>query len=228
MLINDKEYLDVLANIKARIRQAQHKAVFSVNKEMLLAYYDIGAMINAKASWGSKFAENLSRDILLDFPKIKGFSRRNLLYMAQMASVYPDKQFVQRVVAQIPWRTNIAVLDKIKDVKQREWYLQKTLQNGWSQPVLIHQIETDLFQRQVLTNKTDNFKNTLPSPQSDLVQQSTKDPYIFDFVSNAEDIYELQLEKALVDNITRLLLELGTGFAFLGNQYHKKKKIIKQ
>ena len=127
---------------------------------------------------------------------------------------------MQTVSAQIPWSHNTAIMDKVKDPEVRIWYIQKTKENGWSYNVLIHQIESGLYQRQVLANKVSNFENWLPSPQSELAAQTMKDPYIFDFIPFKEDMVERDIEQALVRDVTKLLLELGTGFAFLGNQYH--------
>ena len=122
--------------------------------------------------------------------------------------------------AQIPWSHNIAILEKVKDPEQRVWYIQKTAENGWSHNVLVHQIECGLYQRQVLADKVTNFESRLPSPQSELAVQTMKDPYVFDFIPFREDMLERDIEQALVRDVTKLLLELGTGFAFLGNQYH--------
>ena len=140
--------------------------------------------------------------------------------MAKFAETYPDREFVQTVSAQIPWSHNIAILEKVKDPKQRVWYIQKTAENGWSHNVLVHQIESGLYQRQVLADKVTNFERRLPSPQSELAAQTIKDPYVFDFIPFREDMLERDIEQALVRDVTKLLLELGTGFAFLGNQYH--------
>ena len=140
--------------------------------------------------------------------------------MAKFAETYPDEAFVQTVSAQIPWSHNTVILDKVKDADQRVWYIQKTTENGWSHNVLIHQIESGLYERQVLAGKIANFENRLASPQSELALQTMKDPYIFDFIPFSEDMVERDIENALVKDITKLLLELGTGFAFLGNQYH--------
>ena len=144
---------------------------------------------------------------------------RNLKYMAKFAAAYPDRQFVQTVSAQIPWPHNIAILDKVKDFDQQVWYIKKAAQNGWSHSVLIHQIESDLYKRQAVADKIANFESRLPSPQSELAVRTMKDPYIFDFIPFKEDMVERDIELALVRNVTKLLLELGTGFAFLGNQY---------
>lgn len=187
---------------------------------MLLLYHDIGCVINEHKAWGNKFVDNLAADIRSAFPNSKGYSVRNLKYMAKFAEIYPDREFVQTVSAQIPWSHNIAILEKVKDQEQRVWYIKKTAENGWSYNVLVHQIESGLYQRQVLADKVTNFENRLPSPQSELAAQTMKDPYVFDFISFREDMLERDIEQALVRDVTKLLLELGTGFAFLGNQYH--------
>ena len=192
MLMNNNEYLDLVQTIKQEIQQAQYKATLSVNKELIMLYYNIGKIINEHKSWGNKFIENLAADIKLSFPNAKGYSVRNLKYMSKFASTYPDEQFVQTVSAQIPWSHN----------------------------VLIHQIESGLYERQAIADKISNFESRLASPQSELAVQTMKDPYIFDFIPFKEDMVERDIEQALVQDVTKLLLELGTGFAFLGNQYH--------
>ena len=140
--------------------------------------------------------------------------------MAKFAATYPDAQFVQQVVAQIPWGHNVVLLDKVADAEERNWYIEACRKNGWSRNVLVHQIESGLYQRQALAEKISNFERRLPSPQSELAVQTMKDPYIFDFIPFKEDMVERDIERALVQDVTKLLLELGTGFAFLGNQYH--------
>jgi len=218
--MNTTEYLSVIENIKHEINAAQYRAALHVNADMLLLYYDIGCVINEHKTWGSKFIDNLAADIRLAFPKSKGYSVRNLKYMAKFAETYAEREFVQQVVAQIPWGHNIVILDKVNNLEERKWYIKKSAQNGWSRNVLVHQIESNLYQRQVLAEKVSNFENRLPSPQSELAVQTMKDPYVFDFIAFNEDMLERDIEQALVRDVTRLLLELGTGFAFLGNQYH--------
>ncbi len=220
MLINSNEYLELIQSIKSEIQTAQYKATLSVNKELIMLYYNIGKIINEHKSWGNKFIDNLAADLKIAFPEAKGYSVRNLKYMSRFASVYTDDEFVQTVSAQIPWSHNVAILDKVKSAEQREWYIQKTAENGWSHSVLVHQIESGLYERQVIAEKVSNFEKRLPSPQSELAVQTMKDPYIFDFIPFAEDMVERDIEQALVKDVTKLLLELGTGFAFLGNQYH--------
>ena len=220
MLINNNEYLDIIESVKCEIKNAQYKAAVSVNKELVLLYYNIGKIINEHKTWGSKFIENLSADIHLSFPDTKGYSVRNLKYMAKFAAEYSDEEFVQQVVAQIPWGQNIVLLDRISDFEVKKWYAHKIIENGWSRNVLIHQIESGLYERQEKAEKISNFDNRLASPQSELAVQTMKDPYIFDFIPFKEDMVERDIEQALVKEVTKLLLELGTGFAFLGNQYH--------
>lgn len=220
MLMNNEEYFETIESIKNEIKSAQYKAAVSVNRELIMLYYNIGKVINAHKTWGSKFIDNLAADIKLSFPNTTGYSARNLKYMAKFAATYPDIEFVQTVSAQITWSHNVALLDKVKDDNIRVWYMQKTIENGWSHSVLIHQIESGLYERQAIAEKISNFENRLASPQSELAVQTMKDPYIFDFIPFKEDMVERDIEQALVKDITKLLLELGTGFAFLGNQYH--------
>ena len=220
MLINDNQYLSIVKDIKVAINESQFKAAVSVNRELVMLYYNIGLIINEHKTWGNKFIENLARDIKLAFPNSTGYSVRNLKYMSKFAAEYPDREFVQQVVAQIPLGHNIALLDKIVNITERKWYIEKTRENGWSRNVLINQIESGLYERQAIAEKISNFESRLPAPQSELAVQTMKDPYIFDFIPFKEDMVERDIENALVKEITFLLLELGTGFAFLGNQYH--------
>lgn len=220
MLMNSNEYLATIEQVKQEIKAAQYKAAVHVNTELIMLYHSIGCVINAHKSWGNKFIENLAQDIKLEFPQTTGYSVRNLKYMAKFAATYPDSEFVQQVVAQIPWGHNVVLLDKVSDADERNWYIEACRKNGWSRNVLVHQIESGLYQRQVLAEKISNFENRLPSPQSELAVQTMKDPYIFDFIPFKEDMVERDIERALVQDVTKLLLELGTGFAFLGNQYH--------
>ena len=220
MLINDNQYLSVIESIKTEISKAQYNAVLQVNKELTLLYYHIGRIINEHKSWGNKFIDNLARDIKIAYPNSTGYSVRNLKYMAKFASEYPDEQIVQEVLAQITWYHNIALMDKVKGQEASLWYAKETAKNGWSRNVLVHQIESGLYERQAIAQKISNFESLLPAPQSELAVQTMKDPYVFDFIPFKEDMVERDIENALVKDVTALLLELGTGFAFLGNQYH--------
>lgn len=219
MLMNSSEYLSVVDTVKREISNAQYRAAVHVNADLLLLYYDIGCIINEHKSWGNKFVNNLASDIRMAFPESKGYSVRNLKYMSKFAARFSDREFVQAVLAQITWYHHIALMDKVKNTDEHVWYAKEAAENGWSRNVLVHQIESGLYRRQVLVDKVSNFERRLPSPQSELAVQTMKDPYVFDFISFREDMIERDIEQALVRDVTKLLLELGTGFAFLGNQY---------
>ena len=220
MLMNSGEYLQTIEQVKQEIRTAQYRAVVQVNCELLRLYHSIGSVINTHKVWGSKFVENLAADIKLSFPEMKGYSVRNLKYMAKFAARFSADEIVQAPLAQITWYHHIALMDKVKEPAAHIWYAEQAAKNGWSRNVLVHQIESGLYQRQALAEKISNFELRLPSPQSELAIQTMKDPYIFDFIPFKTDMLERDIEEALVKDVTRLLLELGTGFAFLGNQYH--------
>jgi predicted nuclease of restriction endonuclease-like (RecB) superfamily len=213
-------YAEFLQALKTRIQQAQVRAALSVNRELVVLYWHIGREILQKQQaqgWGAKVIDRLARDLRREFPDMKGFSPRNLKYMRAFGESYADEPFVQQVAAQIPWFHHCVLLDKVKDPTEREWYIRQTFENGWSRNVLVHQIQTGLFERQ--GKAVTNFARTLPSPQSDLVQQLLKDPYNFDFLSLGQEFHERDVERSLLINIRDFLLELGVGFAFLGSQY---------
>lgn len=214
-------YVKLLEDLKVRIRSAQIRAGLAANRELILLYWEIGQEIlirQQKEGWGSKVIDRLANDLSLAFPDSKGFSPRNLKYMRAFAEAYPDKQFVQGTLAQITWYHNLTLLEKVKDRSEREWYIRQTIQYGWSRNVLVHQLENGLYRRQ--GKAITNFDRTLPPPQSELARQVLKDPYIFDFLTIGEDAKERKMEKALLEHLRSFLLELGTGFAFVGSQYH--------
>ena len=167
----------------------------------------------------SKFLRNLSKEIINEFPSAKGFSVSNLKNMAKFYREYSDVEIGQTPSVQIPWSHNLEIL-RVKSKEQRLWYINKTIENGWSVNVLAHQIDTNLYERQIEQNKVSNFSTKLPSPQNELVLETIKDPYVFDFIELKEDAKEKDLEDALINNITKVLLELGKGFAYVGHQYH--------
>ncbi|MEM8832319.1 MAG: PDDEXK nuclease domain-containing protein [Cyanobacteria bacterium P01_G01_bin.19] len=214
------DYNEFLTTLKQTIRQAQVKAALAVNHELVLLYWQIGKDIlqrQKNEGWGAKVIASLSKDLKAEFPEMKGFSSRNLKYMRSFAEAYPKKSIVQQAVAQIPWGHNVRLLDSVKDQEERLWYIQQTIQNGWSRAVLQYQIETKLYQRQ--GKAITNFEQVLPQPQSDLAQQLLKSPYNFDFLSLGKEAQERDLEKALIAHMRDFLLELGVGFAFVGSQY---------
>lgn len=215
-------YASLLADLKERIRHAQVRAALSVNHELIMLYWEIGKQILSRRKsegWGAKTIEQLSHDLRREFPSMKGFSPRNLNYMRAFAEAYEGApEFVQQVAVQIPWFHNCLLIDKTKDAQERDWYARKTVENGWSRTVLDLQIESRLYHRQgkALTN----FGQTLPIPQSDLAQQIIKDPYNFDFLGLGQEATERDIEHNLVLYVRKFLLELGVGFAFVGQQYH--------
>ncbi|WP_010244348.1 PDDEXK nuclease domain-containing protein [Acetivibrio cellulolyticus] len=217
------QYTNILMEIRSEIREGRYRAVLAANKEFITRYWNIGNIILKHQNiegWGSKIIDRLAKDLASEFPDLKGFSARNLKYMRKFAEEYKEIEFVQEVLAQITWYHNITLLEKVENTKERTWYIQKVIENGWSRDVMVHQIETNLYQRQAVAEKTTNFKSLMPANQSELAAETLKDPYIFDFISFREGMDERDIERQLVQKITKFLLELGTGFAFIGNQYH--------
>lgn len=171
------------------------------------------------STWGDKFIENLERELKLDFPNIKGFSSRNLGRMKKFYMKYREDEILPPAVAKLPWTHNNILIDKVKDKTARLWYANEAANNNWSKVVLSHQIDMQLYERQTLENKLNNFENTLVSTQSDLANDLQKDPYIFNLPFLKEKYVEAELERALVERMKDTLLELGKGFGFLGSQY---------
>ncbi len=244
-MILENNYAAVIAEIKTEIETARLKAAISVNQHLLVLYWKIGRIIlqqQKSEGWGTKVIERLSNDLRKAFPDMKGVSERNLKYMRTFADAYPEfvqhvaaqpspnlivqpvvahihnDLFMQSAVAQIPWAHNVTILDRIKGSQERLFYVEKTFENGWSRNVLIHQIENGLYHRQ--GKAISNFNQTLPATQSDLAKEMLKDPYKFDFLNLSEEYFEKDLEDALVNHITKFLLELGAGFSYVGRQYH--------
>jgi predicted nuclease of restriction endonuclease-like (RecB) superfamily len=220
-MILSTDYAALLGNLKTQIRQAQTRAALSVNRELVLLYWQIGQAIlarQAQAGWGAKVIGQLAQDLQREFPDLKGLSPRNLQYMQQLAATWPDPELVQQLVSQLPWGHNIALLQKVKDPAAREWYARATIQHGWSRNILIHQIESRLMERQ--GQATSNFDRALPASQSELAQHLLKDPYNFDFLSLGTEALERDLERGLLTHLRDFMLELGVGFAFVGSQVH--------
>ncbi len=214
-------YQALLGDLKERIRSAQIRAAISVNRELVLLYWQIGHEIAARQEqhgWGAQVIARLSADLRQAFPEMKGFSPRNLQYMRTFAGAYPEETIAQQVAAQLPWGHIMRLLDTVPDPAARAWYARQAIEHGWSRAVLAHQIDARLYARQ--GQAITNFGHTLPPPQSDLAQQALKDPYTFDFLSLDADAHERDLERGLTDHIRAFLLELGVGFAYVGSQYH--------
>ena len=216
-----QEYTKLLNNLKARVASSRYRAAVQVNKELILLYHHIGTQIiesQAKQGWGSKIIEQLSRDLKAEFPDMKGFSPQNLKYMRKFAEEYKLDEISQHAVDQIPWGHIVTLIYAITNKPERYFYIQETLQNGWSRNILTMQIETNLFKRQ--GSAVTNFKETLQTPASELAHATLKNPYLFDFLSLGKEAHEREIEKGLIVHIEKFLLELGEGFAFLGRQYH--------
>ena len=213
------DYGPWLAELKARIHAAQQQAARSVNSELVLLYWQIGRGIlerQGREGWGSKVIERLSQDLRNAFPTMKGFSRANLLYMRAFAEAWPDQAIVQQAVGQLPWGHNLVLLSKLKATDLRLAYTQRAIDQGWSRAVLVHHIERRLLERE--GQAVSNFALRLPEPNSDLAREALKDPYLFDFLGVGDEANERAIEDALVQHITRFLLELGAGFAYVGRQ----------
>jgi predicted nuclease of restriction endonuclease-like (RecB) superfamily len=212
-------YPALLEDLKTQIRQAQVKASVAVNRELVLLYWEIGKKIlesQKREGWGARVIDRLAADLRQAFPEITGFSRRNLHCMRSFAGEFPDLQFVQQAVAQIPWGHILQLLQKLKEPAEREFYIRQTVTHGWSRAVLVHQMESALHRRQ--GQALNNFARVLPAPQSDLARETLKDPYIFDFLNLGSDVAERDLERGLVAEVRNFLLELGAGFALVGTQ----------
>jgi predicted nuclease of restriction endonuclease-like (RecB) superfamily len=214
------DYPLLLEDLRSRIRAAQVRAVLAVNRELILLYWEIGQRIlesQRREGWGAKVVERLAADLRLSFPEIASFSPRNLLFMRAFAEEFSDLQIVKQLVSQIPWGHIVRVMQKLKVPAEREFYIHQAIAHGWSRSVLVHQIESGLYGRQ--GQALNNFDRVLPSAQSDLARQALKDPYIFDFLSLGDEARERDLERGLIQQVRRFLLELGAGFALVGTQY---------
>jgi predicted nuclease of restriction endonuclease-like (RecB) superfamily len=219
LISNSKNYQDLLTRLKNQIRTAQVRAAVAVNQELVLLYWGIGKEILTRQKedgWGTRVIERLAKDLRSEFPDMQGLSPRNLGYMKAFAEAWPDESILQAPLAKLTWYHNLTLLEKVKSPDERVWYAEQTIQNGWSRNVLVLQIESGLYRRQ--GKGTTNFRATLPAPQSDLAQQLIKDPYNFDFLTLASEARERDLERGLLEHLRQFLIELGTGFAFVGSQ----------
>lgn len=248
-ITTNSDYIEWLTAIKSKIHSARLRAALAANRELILFYWELGEMISSKlkeATWGNKVIDQLSKDLSSEFQGIQGFSRRNLYYVKKFYEYFSDFSGVELIVprsgaqleneivppggaqnipaiifklgGQMPWSHIKIILDKIEDHQEVLFYINETIENGWSRDVLALQIKSGLFKRQ--GKAITNFKHTLPDPQSDLAEQTIKDPYNFDFLTLTKPYNERDIENQLINHITKFLLELGKGFAFVGRQYH--------
>jgi predicted nuclease of restriction endonuclease-like (RecB) superfamily len=243
----NKTYADFLAEIKREIKSSQAKAALAVNSALIAMYWNLGAMIAEKQSeysWGSNVIEQLAADLKSEFPGVAGFSRANLFFIRrfylfyaaekvqqavrlltdgkdsvqQAVALNEDFSAIQKLLVQIPWGHHVLILTKIKEAEAALFYIQQTIEYGWSRAVLVAHIEQNLYARQ--GKAVSNFSATLPATQAQMAEQILKDPYNFDFLTLEANVRELEIEKSLTEHITKFLLELGKGFAFIGRQYH--------
>lgn len=214
-------YGATLQKIRARIEGERLRVVMAASAAMVELYWDLGRIIldrQHQEGWGAKVIDRLSTDLRNAYPDMQGLSPRNLKYMRAFAAAWPDRETVQRLVARLPWRHNIALLEKLAEERSRVWYAQNALAHGWSHSVLALQIDRRAHERQ--GKAITNFRGALPPGDSDMASQVFKDPYVFDFLGTADPRREREVEQSLVDHIQRFLLELGSGFAFVGRQVH--------
>jgi len=235
-------YAELLGDIKQRVRHAQTRAILAVNAELIRLYWGIGALIDSRQKregWGAGVIPRLARDLHNELPEEKGFSERNIKRMLAFYREYPHLDFVPQAVAQtdaspkvpqavalfpaelvqaLPWGHHAELMSKVKEPVLRQWYMQAAVKNGWSRNILVMQIESAAHHRQ--GKAATNFALRLPAPESDLVQQTLKDPYLFDFLTLEAGFHERELETGLIAHMEKFLLELGQGFAFVGRQYH--------
>jgi predicted nuclease of restriction endonuclease-like (RecB) superfamily len=221
VLTKSKDYISFLQDVKNRITNARIKAYKSLNKELIKLYWDIGKSIvekQEKYGWGKSIVENLSIDLRKEFSGVKGYSSQNLWYMRQFYLEYKNAPNLQQLVGEIPWGQNLVILSRVKNIKDREFYIKGTIQFGWSRDVLIHQIEAEAH-KQIKTIKLHNFPKTLPAHLSEQADLTMKDTYTLDFLDIAKPLLERELERKLLENLKKFLTELGYGFCFIGNQY---------
>lgn len=218
--IQQNDYSQFLVEIKERVRTAQYEAMKAVNKEMIALYWDIGKSIADKQQqfgWGKSIVETLSKDLQNEFPGIQGFGSRNIWYMQQFYTEYQRSELLQPLVAEISWSKHLAIMTKCKNEQERQFYILATKKFGWTKDLLINKIEAKNYEK-YLVGQT-NFESTLPDTIKNQAILAVKDDYTFDFLNLGEEHSEAELEQALIQNIRSFLVEFGTDFTFVGNQY---------
>lgn len=220
--IDNNTFATFLKEIKTKTYSAKSKAILSANRLMIELYFEIGKEIVIKQEalgWGKSIVEKMSQDLKDEFGEKSGYSTSNLWRMRNFYLSYKENEKLAQSVREISWGQNIIIFEKIKDDIEKEYYINNTIENGWNRNVLMHHIKTNLFERDKLENKSNNFELSLPSELSELAQDIVKSEYNLEFLEVAKDTYERQVENKLIENIKKFLLELGYGFSFVGNQY---------
>ena len=220
MLTPSNQYLQAVEEINDYVNQAKCRASVSVNSEIMKTNIFIGNVIIRNSEWGNKFVENLSKDMKMRFPSAKGYSVRNLKYMKKFAQTFTEDDVDEYGLGRITWSHHQILMSKVSNREEYIWYLEKTLEHKWSVDDLTSQVKSQLYERQAVANKISNFERRLPAEQKNMVLSTMKYPYMFDFIDYTEEMLETDIENELVKNVTSLLMELGTGFAFMGQQYH--------
>ena len=220
--IDNNEFKNFLIDIKQKIYSAKSKAILSANRLMMELYFEIGKEIVTKQEtlgWGKSVVEQMSKDLIDEFGEKCGYSTQNLWYMRQLYNSYKDNTNLQQLVGEIPWGSNIVIFTKCKDDTQKEYYIKNCIEYGWNRNVLTHHIKTNLFSRDTIEDKANNFEIALPAELSELAMDIVKSEYNLEFLEVAKNAHERQVENKLVDNIKKFLLELGYGFSFIDSQY---------
>ncbi len=222
MQIKTSEFNSFIKEIKQKIYSAKSKAILSANRLMIELYFEIGKSIVDKQEalgWGKSVVEQMSKDLIDEFGEKSGYSSQNLWYMRQFYNSYKDNRILQQLVGELPWGSNIVIFTKCKDDTQKEYYIKNTIENRWNRNVLMHHIKTNLFERDKIETKSNNFEVALPLEISELAQDIIKSEYNLEFMEVAKNAHERQVENKLVENIKKFLLELGYGFSFIDSQY---------
>lgn len=217
IMMLERDFRDIISNIKEEVTNTQIKTMQEVNGNLIMLYFRLGRIVSENVKYEKNFVRDLAVELKMTFPNINGFSERNIRSMRLFYEEYANDEKWQQLVAKLPWGHNLLLMEKIKDKDIRKIYAENTIKNGWSRNMLSVQIETEFHKR--IGNSNNNFDVMLPPKDSDLVNNTIKDPYIFDFITLRDDYKERELENALITKIRNMLLELGKGFSFVGNQY---------
>ncbi len=224
-IVKDKRYIQFLETILEKIQIARIEASQKINQATIDLYYNIGNLIVEKQTeygWGNSVVEQLSKDLQEITDATISFSERNLWLMKQLFVEYREHLDILQYVFNIPWGQNIVILQKIKNYEEREFYLKATFGYAWGRTVLLNQIKANAYKYHLENSKQHNFKETLPKYQSEQADKAMKSIYNLEILGINKPIHERQMEKRMVERIKDVLMELGYGFTFIGNQYKLK------
>jgi len=216
------EYKKFYREIRARIISAKISAARSVDREAIAMYRDIGKNIvekQEKHKWGDAAVRTLSKDLIREFGNNQGFSPNNLWRMKAFYLEYKDRPKVARLVPLLSWGKNILIMQKVKGAKEQEYYINSTIQNGWTRDVLLNQIKAGAYRHSLKAGKQNNYAKALPAHLAEQADESMKSVYNLGFLGITKPMLERKLESRLVEKVKHFMLELGAGFCFIGNQY---------